>query len=164
MVGVRSTEAQPAQTTKFKIGTYDARAVAMAYAHSEANDKQLKEKMQELKDAEVKGDAKRVKELKAWGEAHQWLLHMQGFAGAPVEGILTKMKDQLAATAKAAGVHVIARKTDFTDDQVEVVDVTDQVVKLFNPSEKTLKMVRELRQRPAMDMAELEQALKEHRH
>jgi hypothetical protein len=164
LVGLQPTAAQTAGPPKLRIGTYDARAVAMAYAHSKMNQTQLQEKVQALKEAEAKGDAKRVKELKAWGEAHQWLLHMQGFAGAPVEGILEKVKGQLAATAKAAGVHVIARKADFTDDQVEVVDVTDHLVKLFDPSEETLKKIRELRQRPAMDMAELEQALKEHPH
>jgi hypothetical protein len=163
-LGLPPVGAQPGGNQKLRIGTYDARAVAMAYAHSEMNQKQLTEKMQELKDAEAKGDAKRIKELKAWGETHQWLLHMQGFAGAPVENILAKMKEQLALTAKAAGVHVIARKADFTDDQVEVVDVTDYVVKLFDPSEMTLKRIRELRRRPAMDMADLEQALKEHHH
>jgi len=160
----QSIRAQPAEPAKFRIGTYDARAVAVAYAHSEINEKQVKQKVQELKDAEAKGDAKRIKELKTWGEAHQWLLHMQGFAGAPVESMLANMKEQLALTAKAAGVRVIARKADFIDDQVEVVDVTDQVVKLFKPSERTLKMIREVRRRPAMDMADLEQALKEHHH
>jgi hypothetical protein len=159
-----STGAPATAPPKFRIGTYDARAVAVAYAHSERNQKAVKEKMQELKDAEAKGDAKRIKELKTWGESHQWLLHMQGFAGAPVEGILAAMKEQLAAAAKAAGVQAIARKADFADDQVEVVDVTDHLVKLFNPSEKTLKTIRELRQRPAMDMADLELALKEHHH
>jgi hypothetical protein len=149
---------------KLRVGTYDARAVAVAYAHSEINDKRVKEKMRELKDAEAKEDAKGVKELKAWGESHQWLLHMQGFAGAPVENILAQMKDGVAAAAKSARVDVIARKVDYTNTGVEVVDVTDQVVKLFKPTEKTLKTIRELRNRPAMDMAELEQALKRGHH
>jgi hypothetical protein len=34
---------------------------------------------------------------------------------------------------------------DFTGDQVELVDVTDDLVKLFDSSEKTLQSVREIR-------------------
>jgi hypothetical protein len=160
--GLPLARAQSGGTPKLRIGTYDARAVAVAYAASEMFQKQMREKRQELKDAEGKGDAKRTKKLKAWGESQQWLLHMQGFAGAPVESILVNLKEPLAVAAKAAGVQVVARQADFTDDRVEIVDVTDQVVKLFHPSEKTLKTIRELRQRPAMDMADLEQTLKEH--
>jgi hypothetical protein len=156
--------AQPGGPPKFRIGTYDARAVAVAYAHSEMNQKQVKEKMQELKDAEGREDAKRVKELKAWGESHQWLLHMQGFAGAPVENILAQMRDEVASVATAAQVEVVARKVDYADTGVEVVDITAQIVKLFKPTEKTLKMIRELRNRPAMEMADLEQALKHGHH
>jgi hypothetical protein len=164
VIGLESTGPQPAGPQKVRIGTYDARAVAVAYAASEINKKELDEKIKGLKEAEAKGDDKRVQELKAWGESHQWLLHMQGFAGAPVENILAKVKDQLAAIAKAAGVAVIARKADFAGDQVEVVDVTDHLVKLFNPSERTLKTIADLRGRPTMDMAELEQELKQHKH
>lgn len=160
LLGPYPAAAQSTGTPKVRIGTYDARAVAVAYAHSELNNQQVKEKMQELKDAEAREDAKRVKELKAWGEAHQWLLHMQGFAGAPVEDILARKKDEVAAVAKAAGVEAIARKADYTAANVEVVDVTDELVKLFKPSEKALKTIAEVRKHPAMGMAELEQALK----
>jgi hypothetical protein len=156
--------AQTKEGQKLRVGTYDARAVAVAFAHSEMNREQLKEKMQELKDAEAKQDTKRVKELKTWGESHQWLLHMQGFAGAPVEDILGKMKDKVASVATASRVDVVTRKFDYSASAVEVVDVTDEIVKLFKPDEKTLKTIRELRRRPAMDMADLEQALKEHHH
>jgi len=163
-LAVCSAGAQSNPAEKLRVCTYDARAVAVAYAGSEMNDKQLKEKMQELKDAEARKDAKRVKELKAWGESHQWLLHMQGFAGAPVEDILARVKDQVAAAAKSARVKVVARKVDYSDADVEVVDITDDIVKLFKPSEKTLKQIRQLRTQPAIDMADLEQALKNSHH
>jgi hypothetical protein len=44
------------------------------------------------------------------------------------------------------------------------VDITDQMVQLYKPTEKTLKTIRDLRNQPAMDMADLEQALKKGHH
>jgi hypothetical protein len=55
---------QPADA-RVRVGTYDARAVAVAYAPSALHDRQLKAKMQEMKDAETRGDKNRVKELRA---------------------------------------------------------------------------------------------------
>ena len=47
-----------------------------------------------------------------------------------------KREKQLAA---------ITMSCDFTSEQVEVVDITDDIVKLFDPPEKALKHVREIR-------------------
>jgi ribosomal protein L12E/L44/L45/RPP1/RPP2 len=161
---VQAVGAQEPPAPKLRVGTYDPRAVAVAYAASETFQKQLKQKMQELKEAEAKGDAKRARELKGWGESRQWLLHLQGFAGAPVDDILATVKDRLAAVAKAAGVAVITSKADYSGADVETVDITDQLVKLFNPSEKTLKTIRELRKQPPMEMAKVEEEFKGHGH
>jgi hypothetical protein len=138
-------ETPSAGPVKARIGTYDSRAVAVAYAASEQHQKLMKEKMQELKTAQAGGDSKRVKELKAWGDGQQRLMHMQGFAGAPVDDILAQVQERLPSVAKAAGVDALTRQVDYASADVQIVDVTDAIVKLFDPSEKTLKTIAEVR-------------------
>lgn len=154
MAAMRAGAANQTADTKVRIGTYDARAIAVAYAGSALCGQQLKEKRKEQTDAEARGDKERVKELHAWGKAHQQRLHRQGFAGAPVDDILAQVKDRLPSAAEKARVAVITRTTDYVAAGAEVVDVTDELVNIFNPSEKTLKMIRELRKHPPLSVEE----------
>ena len=151
-MGVAAAQTVPC-VNKVRIGTYDPRAIAVAYAHSPLHQKLLASKMKEMKDAKAAGDQKKVAELEKWGESQQRLLHMQGFAGAPVNEILAEVKSQIADVAQKAHVDLIARQADWTSAGVEVFDVTDELVKLFNPNEKVWKTVRALRTQP---MAKLE--------
>lgn len=141
---------------KMRIGTYDARAIAVAYSPSEFNERELGAKMKELKAAEQRGDRKRVAELKAWGKAHQRRIHRQCFAGAAVDNLLVHVKDGLAQVAEAKRVAAITRNTDYVSSAVELVDVTDDIVKLFKPSDKTLRTISELRKHAAIGEEELE--------
>ena len=79
------------------------------------------------------------------GQAGQTKLHMQGFSTASVSEYLEHIKDKIPAIAKQAGVDVIVSKWDlaYQSPDAEFVDVTDLMVKPFNPSEKVLKMVEE---------------------
>ncbi len=69
------------------------------------------------------------------------------FSTGPVSGILAKVGDRLPAIAAQAGVALIVSKWEvqFQNPPVETVDVTLPVVKLFNPSEKVLKWIEEMR-------------------
>ena len=52
---------------------------------------------------------------------------------------------QLPDVARDADVALIARACDYTAPGVQIVDVTDALVQLFRPSEKTLRTIAELR-------------------
>jgi hypothetical protein len=136
---------QPAEKNAMRIGTYDARAVAIAYAQSDAFNRKISAMRDELKQAEAAKDAKRAAELKSQGQAQQALLHLQGFGNAPVDDILAGIRDQLPGIASAAGVDLIVRDVDYAADGVVKIDVTDALVKPFKPSEKALKTIAELR-------------------
>ncbi len=127
----------------------------MAYAPSRLNP--VAQKTAERDAAKQAGDKARVKELEAWGERHQRQLHRQAFAHVPVDDLLALVKDGVAGVAKDQGLAAIADGYAFAGQDVEVVDVTDALVKLFEPSEKTLQTVAEVRKRPAMDLDEVEQ-------
>jgi len=139
-----------------RVGTYDARAVAVAYAHSDIFDRIYKARKAELDQAKSQGNSQRVAELKAWGEAQQQRLHRQGFAGAPIGDILAQVKDRLPVVADKAGVAVITQETDYVSSTVERVDVTDELVTLFNPKDKTLKIIQDLRKHPPLSMEEID--------
>jgi hypothetical protein len=139
-----------------RVGTYDARAVAVAFAHSDIWDRMYKARKAEMDQAKAKGDSRRVQELKAWGKTQQQRLHRQGFAGAPVDDILAHVKDRLQEVADKTGVVVITREADYVAPAVERVDVTDELVKLFDPKDKTLKIIQDLRKRPALSIEEVD--------
>jgi len=131
-----------------RVGTYDPRAIAVAFAHSSMQRDIMKQKMDEMTKAKAAGDEKKIAELKSWGEQQQHKLHLQGFSGAPVDDILARVKDKLPQVAKRCGVEVIAGKMNYVGGGVAVVDVTDELVKLFEPSEKALKMIESLKKQP----------------
>jgi hypothetical protein len=141
-----------AQTTRaaMRIGTYDSRAIAVAWAASAQNAQILNAKLEEMKRAKAAGDEKKIKELNDWGAARQKKMHLQGFAGAPVHDILEQVKEQLPGVAQRAGVDVIAGKLDYQSDSSAgaVVDVTDELVKVFKPNERTLKIIQDLKTQP----------------
>lgn len=125
------------QNNKIRIGIYDNRAIAIAWAPSKYNP--VGQKMEEMKKAEAEGDTKKMEELKEWGKTHQRKLHRQGFGKVPVDDLLVPIKDRLPGVAKKTGVVAIVWQSDFVGENVEVVDVTQELVKLFDPSERVLR-------------------------
>src|SRR5262245_46738177 len=109
--------------TKIRIGTYDNRAIAVAYAASKWNP--VREKMAEYQAAKKAGDAARQKELEAWGEEQQRVLHFQGFGRVPVADLLKPFEKQIMKLADDKQLAAITMQCDFVASDVEVVDVTD---------------------------------------
>lgn len=156
--GAHSGAQVPGQSGRPRVGVHDARAVAVAFVASPMQAEELKGKRAELDAAKARGDAQAVAELEAWGKLTQRRRHLQGFAGAGVDDILARVADKLPGVAKAAGVDVIVRKGDYVSERCERVDVTEEMVRLFEPDERTWKTIRELRGRPALDPKVIEEA------
>jgi hypothetical protein len=132
---------------KIRVGVYDSRAVAVAWAHSEKFDGELKSKMAEMEKAKANGDTAKVEELEAWGIAQQERLHLQGFGTGSVTGLLKHIAADIPAIARKTGVDIIVSKWEvvYQHRSAEVVDITDEIVKPFAPSRDTLKMIEELK-------------------
>jgi hypothetical protein len=139
----RSAGADAPPGAKVRIGVYDNRAVAIAFAASSFNP--VKEKMKAYAKAEAAGDDAAMKELKAWGETYQHQLHYQGFCRVPVDDLLQPVQKQVAELGREHDLAAITMQCEFTGDNAVVVDITDDLVKLFNPSEKALEHVRNIR-------------------
>lgn len=142
---------EPSQ--EIQIGVYDSRAIAVAWAGSKYNP--VKNAMKELEAATDANDSKKIAELQAWGKAQQRLLHFQGFGRVPVGNLLDPVRPQIQQLISDKNLVAIAMDCDEVAANVEKVDVTMDLVNLYEPSAQTLKWVEQLRDTPPVSLQEL---------
>jgi len=148
---------EKATPSNVRVGTFDSRALALAYYRSEGFRRQMREMKAEYEKAKAAGDEKRVKELEAEGPAHQELAHKQGFSTWPVNDLVERIKAKIPEIAGQAEVDVIVSKWDvvYQRSGVTFVDVTDLMVKPFDPGEPTLALIRQLQTHAPVPLEEL---------
>jgi hypothetical protein len=134
---------EPAPSGSARIGTFDSRAVATAFYRSAEFQESARALWTELEEAKKSGDEWRVRELEAYGPAMQHRMHQQGFSTGSVMEIMEKISDALPEIAREADVSVIVSKWEVTyqSSAADLVDLTPQLVALFDPSEQTLMIV-----------------------
>jgi hypothetical protein len=140
------------QTRALRVGVYDSRAVCVASRGSAAITAPIAELQEQLKQAEAAGDTERAAQIKQRGSTLQTLRHLQAFSTAPVDDILAHLEDKLPEIAREAGVDIIVARLDYQGPSVELVDVTDQLVRAFDPDERTIRTVTELRKHKPIDL------------
>jgi hypothetical protein len=146
-----------AEGKKIRVGVYDNRAVAVAYGRSAFFEQEINAVKVEYNNAKTEGKNARMKELDGKMEKLQKKAHKQAFAAAPVDDILAKIKDQLPKVAADANVAVITSKVNFVNsDEIEVVDITFEIIKPFKPDEKTVSIIKSLVTKPALTEEEAE--------
>ena len=161
-----AVEAQTAkETTKgstVRVGTFDSRALAMAYYRSESFKDHMKEMHARHEKAKTEGDEQLAEKLAAEGPALQELMHKQGFGTWPVDNLLEKIKAKLPEIAAEAGVDVIVSKWNIVYRQpaVKFIDVTDLMVKPFAPDQATLTVIEEIQKQDPVPLEDL----KRHQH
>lgn len=123
-----------------RIGVYDSRSIAVAWAGTETHNTLLKSLQAEWQQAKAAGDQKRVEEVEAEAEAQQRLLHMQAFSTAPVDDILAYIEDSLPQIQQEASVTMLVSKWDSETlakyPSAELVDVTMVLVDALQPNER----------------------------
>jgi hypothetical protein len=143
-----ATASAQSQTNKLRIGIFDSRAIAIAYANSSGFEDSLKHVRAEHEKARAEKNEKQMKEIEARMKREQRRMHERGFSTGSVAGILATVQDALPAVAKKAHVMLIVSKweVNYSAPSVELVDVTDDLVALFHPNEKVLNQVKSCRQ------------------
>lgn len=139
--------------TKLRIGTFDSRVIAVAYANSKFNtmSSELGVKMQAAKE---KNDANEIAQIEREGKMRQAMMHEQGFGTGSVRNILNLMKDKVAEMAKKEKLNLIVSKWEvvYNSTNCELVDVTEKIVNFFEPNEKMKMMMKEMmKQEPMKD-------------
>lgn len=152
-----------AETPGLRVGTFDSRAVTVAFAASKQFDRELRQMRETLEKAKKEGDTREVARLEAEGGQRQKQFHRQGFGTAPVDDMLEHIRDQLPEIARRAGVDVIVSKwaITYSVSAAQFVDVTDLIVEPFEPSERTKRIIQGLRAQPPLPAEEVE---KHHDH
>jgi hypothetical protein len=141
---------------KLRVGTFDSRAIVIAYGRSADFNQRIRKLKADRDKAKADGDQKKALELEEQGRSGQQMFHMQGFSTASVNDILEHIKDKLPEIAKQAGVAMIVSKWDiaYQSPDAELVDITDLMVKPFSPDEKTLKTISELQKHAPIPLQE----------
>lgn len=123
-----------------RIGIYDSRAVAVAYAGSTSQQAKMNDLVRQQKKAKAAGDKKEVTRLEAEGRAWQAALHRQGFGTAPVDDLLTNISNALPTIQAEAKVTQLISKWNEPELKkhagAEKIDVTMKLVDAFHPSER----------------------------
>ncbi|MBI5380569.1 MAG: hypothetical protein HZA31_01590 [Opitutae bacterium] len=139
-----------------RVGVYDSRAVAYAQFWSEEGMRNKNELVVAAKAARAAGDTERARALSQQLSQLQSRLHLQVFSTEPVDNILAQISDQLPALLRQAGVARLVCKWDTAAlaqlGTAEQIDVTDQLVQLFRPGEKQLKVLAELKRKPPLPL------------
>ena len=143
-----------------RIGVYDSRAIAVAFAGSEAFTRWMAGLKADHENAKARGDEKRVAEIEAEGAERQKLAHKQAFSTAPVDEILEQIEGQLPGIRQEAGVEVIVSKWDEDGlakyPRAERVDVTMALVDAFEPGEGRRRSAIEIQKREPIALKQAE--------
>jgi hypothetical protein len=149
---------QEAPAPGLRVGTFDSRAVALAYYRSpDGLDRMKPEWDRQLRDAEAAGDSARVKELKLFMPSFQHLLHQQVFSTGSICNVLREIEDDLPGIAAEADVDLIVSRWElpYTAADVELIDVTPNLVALFELDEETAGFVAQIEDVEPMPLEEM---------
>lgn len=138
-------------TSTVRIGVYDSRAIAVAYAASRHNP--VTAKTAERDAARQAGDTKKVAELERWGSDFQQQLHFQGFCRVPVHNLLEPVQPQLQQLLSTENLVAIVDQTDAISPGSTTIDVTAKLVELYQPSDRTRKMAADITQAPVQPLS-----------
>lgn len=146
MMSLHSCRETASTNDLVRVGTYDSRIVALVYFRSEQFMESITELQQERKEALEAGDDEKVALLDKKGPGLQDLAHKQGFSTMPIPNILEKIKDSIPVIAERFGLDVIMNKWEimYQKEEVELIDITKEMLSSFNPSEGTLEMVDQM--------------------
>ncbi|MBD3869409.1 MAG: hypothetical protein IFK94_14910 [Acidobacteria bacterium] len=148
-----------------RIGVYDSRAIAIAWAGTEPFITEMKDLRTRHQAATEAGDTELAEKLAAVAVARQEQMHYQGFSTAPVDDILARFDEPVAAALETAGVAIIISKWDEEGldryPDAERVDVTMDLVLAMNPNERQLGFVKQMGDKPPIPLDELKKQLAE---
>ena len=140
-----------------KIGTYDSRIVIFAWSRSEYLKEYMTKFARQSDSATKANDTARLKELSVGIMSYQHLLHQMIFSNGSIIMAMNIVKDKLPELAKNEGISMIVSKWElnFSDPSIAIIDVTDQVAKLFNPKENIDKMAADIKKQEPVPLEDL---------
>ena len=143
--------------TKILIGIYDSRAVAIAYGNSSEGKAKINELWAGLKNAKSTKNDSLIRRLKVRGVAYQTLAHLCAFSYGSVVEILEKHKAEVDSIEKSTHVQALVSRYELLQNTgtIETVDITNNLVQLFNPSEQVRQWIGEAAKQAPLPMVDV---------
>ena len=139
-----------------RIGIYDSRVIAYAHFWSDAHQRKLNELTKAANAAKAAGQTEHFNELEAAIKKEQETNHLQVFSTAPVDDLLSEMKERVPAIQEKAGVAKLVSKWDKTAlkkyPRASHVDVTDLLLREFKLDEKKMKVAQDIRKKKPLPL------------
>jgi len=136
--------------TVIRIGVFDSRAVAVAYYNSDfSNNKQIFQSLAtQMQEAKSKDDKVAIAKIEREAKLRQAIMHEQGFGTGSVINITETVKDKLTQLANDENLSAIVSKWEisFSNNNVELIDITEKIVHFFDPDDQMKDMVKEIMQ------------------
>ena len=147
-----------------RVGVYDSRAVAAAYAGTARHEAEIRRLDEALAKAKDLGDAAEIKKAdRAVWEARK-RLHRQGFSTHPVDDILKQIPEEVKRIEKEAKVTALVSKWDAKKlaefKKAEKVDVTLRLVDALKPSERQRRAALDIMKAKPVPPKQMEELLK----
>lgn len=136
------------KSSALKIGTYDSRLVVLAYTKSDLFKKKMQEMSKESDALLQSKDTVKMKEGAFKMISFSYLLERSVFTSASATSTINLVKDEFPGLAKKAGVGMIVSKWDlnYSNPEIEIVDLTQQIVALFDKAGGDTKTAAEIGQ------------------
>jgi len=156
-------------SAKVRIGVYDSRAVAVAYCGTPLHEAEIKTLDEALKEAKATGIPEKIRDCDTAVWDARKRLHRQGFSTFPVDDILAKITNEVAAIKAQANVSVLVSKWDKAGlakfKHAERVDVTAQLVDAFHPNDRQRKYAVDIQTKKPISPKQIEKVIEaEMRH
>jgi hypothetical protein len=149
IIGITSASA------KQKIGIYDSRLVAVAYANSEQFQAETKTAMEAYQKAIESKDSLSMKKIESERALMQRIFHDKGFGKGSVAEYLENKEDIFRALATKFDLISIVSKWElnYHSDDIELIDITIDLLKELKANEKVLKMYETMKSNPPVKNA-----------
>ena len=134
------------KSSAVKIGTYDSRIVMLAYAKSNFFKEKLQKVSKESEELLNSKDSVKMKEGAMKMISFSFNMEKCVFTSASATPIINLVKDQFPEVAKKAGVSMIVSKGDlnYSNPDIEIIDLTQQISTLFDPAGADVKTAAEI--------------------
>ena len=161
----RQPIAEAGAATGPRIGVYDSRSIAVAFAGSPRHEEQLAPAIAAMNEAKAAGDDAAIAKAGQALREGQDQMHRQGFGTAPVDEILSLYTVEIDALKAQYGLIALVSQWDdetlraYTD--VEQFDMTNELIDVIGPNDRQRSSAQSVREHKPLTEAELA-ALEKH--
>lgn len=153
----------PKNAGKVRIGTYDSRAVAVAYCGTPLHKTELNTLDEALAEAKAMGVPEKVLACYNAIQDAQDRLHRQGFSTHSVNDILVKIPNEINAIKQNSQITALVSKWDkkalANYKQAERVDITAPLIDAFHPNDRQRKSAEEIQKHKPLSRKAVEKAI-----